>query len=69
MDVPITLDRSGQNVDLGAPVPLFQTHLVSNVQARSQYVVSPDGQQFLMNVKSSQDTPPVSLIFNWKPKQ
>jgi hypothetical protein len=67
MAAPITLGVS-ENVDVGVPVPLFLTRMGTSVQSRAQYAVSSDGQQFLMNIRAFQDTPPVSIILNWTPK-
>lgn len=33
-----------------------------------EYVVSPDGQRFLVNTVVQETTPPITLILNWKPK-
>jgi Tol biopolymer transport system component len=68
MAVPIDVGTDGQTVDIGAPEPLFMTRLGPAVQARSQYAVSPDGQQFLMNTIASQITPPITVILNWNAK-
>jgi hypothetical protein len=52
-----------------APIPLFMTHVgaAANV-LRQQYVVSPDGQRFLMNtIKEDASTSPITIVQNWKP--
>ena len=68
-EVPITLSSNGQTVDVGKPTALFPTHLalgpVPAIQ-RHQYIVSLDGQRFLMNVTTEQQfTTPITLILNW----
>ena len=71
MAVPIGLASKGQAVEPGAPVPLFATHVGGAVQGinRQQYMVSPDGQRFLMNtVTQEASTSPITVILNWKPK-
>ncbi len=66
--VPVTLATNGA-VALGRPVPLFRTEFESNFQARRQYVVSADGQQFLVNTPTDAiDPPAITLILNWKGK-
>jgi serine/threonine protein kinase len=71
MAAPVRLDNVGQFVEAGAPVPLFTTHIGGALQAfnRQQYVVSRDGQRFLMSTfKEEASTSPISVILNWKPK-
>jgi Tol biopolymer transport system component len=70
MAVPIQLDSDRQAVDAGTPVPLFTTRVGPAVQGpiNTQYIVSPDGQRFLMNtVAGKAATPPITVILNWKP--
>ena len=69
MAVPIRLDAAKQTIESGKPVPLFMTHIGGAVLpiARQQYLVSPDGAQFLMNVISGQEsTQPITLLLNAK---
>ena len=71
MAAPIQFAANGQAVEAGAPVPLFATRVGGAVQGfnRQQYMVSPDGQRFLMNtVTEEANTSPVTVILNWKPK-
>jgi dipeptidyl aminopeptidase/acylaminoacyl peptidase len=70
MGVPIQLDVAG--VDVGTAMPLFAPNLRSNnVPPRAHYarhyMVSPDGQRFLVNV-AREATLPITLVLNWKPK-
>jgi len=67
MAVPISFS-DGQAIDRGAPVALFPTRLGGAVQTNStqQYMVSPDGQRFLMNTVTEEATPPITIILNGK---
>jgi dipeptidyl aminopeptidase/acylaminoacyl peptidase len=52
---------------LGTPISLFRTELDSSALARQQYVVSPDGQRFLINAATDAIEPPsITLILNWQ---
>ena len=55
MAVPLRFPPGGQTVEPGTPVPLFVTRVASTLSGGSgeEYVVSPDGQRFLMNALSS----------------
>jgi dipeptidyl aminopeptidase/acylaminoacyl peptidase len=70
--VPIRLDSERHTVDVGTPAGLFATHVGGAVQSvvfeRQQYMVSPDGQRFLMNTVEEMTTTPITLILDWKPK-
>ena len=71
MAVPIRLDPAGKTVEPGTPVPLFATRVGGAVQTpwKQQYMVSADGQRFLMNtVTEEASTSPITLILNSKPK-
>ena len=69
MAVPIRLDSKAMVVDAGAPVPLFATRVDSSVLSSDsqQYVISADGQRFLMNTVVEQAATPLTVILNWKP--
>jgi Tol biopolymer transport system component len=68
MTVPIKLSTP-QAAEAGTPVPLFVTHIGGAVQSplKHQYIVSPDGQRFLMSTVSEEATP-ITMILNWKTK-
>ena len=71
MAVPIRFASDGQAVDAGTPVPLFATHVGGAVLGldRQQYIVSPDGQRFLMSVVPEDANPsPITVILNFKPR-
>ena len=64
--VPVTFSADGKLV-LGTPVPLFRAEFDTSFLARQQYVVSPDGQRFLINAPTDAiDPPSITLILNWK---
>jgi Tol biopolymer transport system component len=69
MAVSITIAATG-TVEPGVPVPLFPTHIggaVPGGTSRQNYMVSPDGQRFLMNtVVSEGPVSPITVILNWK---
>jgi Tol biopolymer transport system component len=67
--VPIRSPSNGQAaLDAGAPIPLFTTRIGGPVQAnsRQQYMVSADGQRFLMNTVAEENAAPITVILNWK---
>jgi eukaryotic-like serine/threonine-protein kinase len=66
VSVRVTFSPNG-SVMLGPSAPLFRTDFENNVQARQQYVVSKDGQRFLVNMPTDTvDLPTISVILNWK---
>jgi serine/threonine protein kinase len=67
--VPIQLDSSRENVEVGAPVPLFPTRLAGEPRNDfgRHYMVSPDGQRFLMDTPTEVSIP-ITVVLNWKPK-
>jgi eukaryotic-like serine/threonine-protein kinase len=71
MAVPIRVASNGQSIEAGAAVSLFATHVGGAIQGpdKQQYVVSRDGQRFLMNTIAEGDKPsPITVILNWRPK-
>ena len=69
MAVPIRFASGTQSVQAGAPAPLFATRVGGAVQtSRQQYVVSADGQRFLMDtVTGDAGVSPITVVLNWKP--
>ena len=70
MAVPIRLASNRQSVEAGVPVPLFATRVGGAVQGtlRQQYVVSADGDRFLMNtVTGEASVTPITVVLNWRP--
>ena len=70
--VPIRLAPDGQAVEAGTPVPLFTTRVgraLQQTDVNPRYVVTPDGQRFLMNTDvEDANTSPITVILNWKAK-
>jgi Tol biopolymer transport system component len=75
MAVPITPDKSGRTLDIGAAIPPFRTNLVTTGASgvitiaagpKQQYDVAPDG-RFLMVVPAAESTAPapISIVINW----
>jgi Tol biopolymer transport system component len=69
MAVPLRFPSGGQTVEPGAPAPLFVTRVASTLSSGSgeEYIVSPDGQRFLMNAFTERAELPITLILNRKP--
>jgi serine/threonine protein kinase len=68
MAVLIQLDAQRNVVDVGTPVALFTTALAgSQADAGRHYMVSRDGQRFLMDTLK-EVTLPITVVLNWKPK-
>jgi serine/threonine protein kinase/Tol biopolymer transport system component len=70
MVVPIRFTADGKTVAPGTPVGLFATKLNNTeIGTRHQYIVSPDGQSFVMNAVPEEATAsPITVILNWKPR-
>jgi len=66
MAVPIRF--AGGEPEIGTPAPLFTTRLGGAVQgiAKQQYIVSADGQRFLVNTVADEAASPITVILNWK---
>ncbi len=66
--VPVRLDSKGGAVDIGAPVSLFTPNLpmLPTVAHARHYMVSPDGQKFLVHTLK-EVTMPITVILNWQP--
>ena len=66
MAMPIRLDSGGRLVDASAPVSLFATRVGGAMQPMAQqYIVSADGQRFLMNTVVEQAASPITIVLNW----
>ena len=70
MAVQIRSSSDGPTLDAGAPVPLFVTRIIGGLPGqgnhRQQYVVSPDGQRFLVHTVVGEETSPITVILNWR---
>jgi Tol biopolymer transport system component len=62
--VPVGIAANGA-LSIGSPKPLFQVSAIR--QLGLQYVVSADGQRFLLNTQTA-DPPSITMILNWKGK-
>jgi hypothetical protein len=73
MAVPIEESANGQSMAPGTPRPLFNTHVgrvIGPGGSAPQYVVSADGQRFLMGIFVNAGSPaPIRMIVNWKPQR
>jgi hypothetical protein len=65
---PIRLDSHNGSAEVGRPVPLFAARLGRNTQrdGSRQYMVSADGQRFLMDTPAVVTTP-ITIVLNWTP--
>jgi serine/threonine protein kinase len=71
MAVSVTFASGAGSAELGTPVALFATILSSTAgpMYKQQYMVSPDGQSFVMHAAvGTTDVSPITIIQNWEPK-
>jgi len=68
MAVPIEI-TSDRALQAGTPSSLFPTRVGGAIRSnqRQTYIVSEDGQRFLMNTLSVEAPPPLAVILNWTP--
>ena len=64
MAVPVGPGTGSQAIDVLAPTPLFTAPVgdVLPANSRQQYVVSPDGQRFLLNTEIADGSAPIVVI-------
>lgn len=55
----------GMTFQTGAPKPLFPVHTGGLTVARNDYVVSPDGQEFLVNTLEESSETSIAIVLNW----
>jgi Tol biopolymer transport system component len=70
MAAPVKLSPDSQFLETGTPLALFPVRIdpVPGV-FKQQYAMSSNGQRFLVNLATDeQATSPITLIYNWKPK-
>jgi Tol biopolymer transport system component len=67
--VPFSVSSGGQVAEPSAPIQLFPTRLGA-IQDNwiAKYIVSQDGQRFLMDIALEETPSPITVILNWKPK-
>jgi serine/threonine-protein kinase len=71
MAVPVRFGAGGTPAEPGTPVALFRTILSSAAgpMYRQQYMVSPDGQSFVMHSAVGEaNASSITIIQNWKPR-
>jgi len=58
---------SASTFETGTPRPLFNTGITTGfVDRRNQYVVTPDGQRFLVNISAEdENSAPITVVLNW----
>lgn len=63
----MTVDvKLGATFEAGVPKTLFTTRVLSLTDFRNHYVVSADGQRFLINSTIEEtSTTPINVIVNW----
>jgi hypothetical protein len=66
MAVTITRDHNGKE-NYGPPTAIFETRILGVAGVlRQQYVVTPDGQRFLINTTTAEASAlPVTVLLNW----
>ena len=71
MAVPIRVASNAGAPEVGTPVTLFAPRLGGAVQQadyRHQYMLSSDGQAFLVATVTEQANSPITVILNWNPR-
>jgi serine/threonine protein kinase/Tol biopolymer transport system component len=69
MAVPILEPSASAELRTGKPMLLFPTRMrLSGANIRQQFVVSPDGTRFLMNVPLEDTAAEPTVILNWNPQ-
>jgi eukaryotic-like serine/threonine-protein kinase len=71
MSVQIRTAPEHTTLEVGTPMSLFPTRMFGGLRGqgnhRQQYMVSPDGQRFLIHSVVAEDTSPIVVVLNWKP--
>jgi serine/threonine protein kinase/Tol biopolymer transport system component len=66
MAVGVQLARGTESPEIGAPVALFPLRLANRDNQQYGYVVSRDGQRFLINIDENEPrTQPITIVQNW----
>jgi serine/threonine protein kinase len=66
MAVEVKIDSA---FEAGTPRELFQTQIAPFIEARNQYVVTADGERFLVNTMLDEiSTAPIAVVLNWNPR-
>ena len=65
--IGVVIDPAAGASGLGTPLPLFKTQVAPiRSISRQQYVVSRDGQRFLISTTQEPTASPITLIINWR---
>jgi serine/threonine protein kinase len=67
MAVPFTSTSGSRPGDFGTPAMLFPVRVEPGDPAYHQYIVSPDGERFLVNMVTDATPEVISAIVNWSP--
>jgi Tol biopolymer transport system component len=69
MAVSLRASPDGESLDVDAPIELFVAPLAATVEGgmNMEYVVSPDGERFLLNALVEQESPPIQVILHRRP--
>ncbi|HSE40636.1 MAG TPA: hypothetical protein VLH08_07690, partial [Acidobacteriota bacterium] len=60
--------NEGSTLEPTIPTVLFQTQIAPNIESRNHYVVTGDGQRFLVNtLLKEMATAPINVLVNWPP--
>ena len=64
-----TVTARVDGIETGQPHAFFNTGITASfVDRRNQYLVTRDGQRFLVNVSAEdQNSAPITVIVNWRP--
>ena len=57
--------KTGTAFEAGVPKPLFDTRIFQLTTFRNNYVVSRDGQRFLINSRMEDNSAPFAVVLNW----
>ena len=61
--------RTAPRLEVGPPRALFQTRILTVVEARNQYDATADGQRFIVNSRRQEDAMlPITILSGWMPK-
>jgi hypothetical protein len=64
----VSVETSNGALNFKPPVELFPTHILEVAGQKQQYVVSPNGQEFLLSGPMDVPASPINIILNWRPK-
>ena len=67
----VTVTASPAGVEAGAPRELFNTGITGSfLDRRNQYLVTRDGQRFLVNISAEdENSGPITVVMNWDGKR